>query len=199
MESLLEHLKNLLLFLKMYLNFNLKLDAEIEAIVNPSSMVSGTKQELSTILDNIKPLSGFSDWIYVEVLFDPQKGSGQELALEFLVVNQTPNKLSNVQLELSTLGDLSLIEKPMHLPILEPNAFINLNATVKIRSTELAVIMGTLAFELQPTEIEFIILEQISIDMMKYILPSYCTESQVSDINFFSLEKCGRNLNGKIK
>ena len=50
--------------------------------------------------------------------------------LDVLVVNQTADTLQNVTLELATLGDLRLVEKPQPLTM-GPHDFTNIKANVK--------------------------------------------------------------------
>ena len=51
-----------------------------------------------------------------------------------LVVNQTADTLQNVTLELATLGDLRLVEKPQPLTM-GPHDFTNIKANVKVSSS----------------------------------------------------------------
>ena len=48
-------------------------------------------------------------------------------------MNQTADTLQNVTLELATLGDLRLVEKPQPLTM-GPHDFTNIKANVKVRN-----------------------------------------------------------------
>lgn len=54
-----------------------------------------------------------------------------DILLDVLVVNQTKDTLQNLTLELSTLGDLRLVEKPSPLTI-APQDFANIKANIKV-------------------------------------------------------------------
>ena len=51
--------------------------------------------------------------------------------LDVLLVNQTAETFQNVLVELSTLGDLKLVEKPAQFT-LGPQSFHSMKATVKV-------------------------------------------------------------------
>ncbi len=51
--------------------------------------------------------------------------------LDVLVVNQTSDTLENVTLELATLGDLKLVEKPQPVT-LAAHDFTNIKANAKV-------------------------------------------------------------------
>lgn len=51
--------------------------------------------------------------------------------------------LQNCTLELATLGDLRLVERP-HPVVLAPHDFCNIKANVKVSSTENGIIFGNI-------------------------------------------------------
>ncbi|CAM9122873.1 unnamed protein product, partial [Ectocarpus fasciculatus] len=60
-------------------------------------------------LKNVFQLTGYSDPVYAEasvVVHD------YDILLDILVINRTPNTLTNLTLELATMGDLKLVERP---------------------------------------------------------------------------------------
>ena len=59
------------------------------------------------------------------------------------MVNQTSDTLQNCTLELATLGDLRLVEKPQPV-VLAPNDICNIKANVKVASTENGFIFGNI-------------------------------------------------------
>lgn len=110
--------------------------------------------------------------------------------------------LQNCTLELATLGDLKLVERP-HPVMLAPHDFCNIRANVKVSSTENGIIFGNIGKWTSPTPlsssplngylnvyVEFIlvydtsvnmnvvILNTIHIDIMDYILPATCTDTE---------------------
>ena len=76
---------------------------------------------------NHKPL-GFSDPIYAEAYINVNQ---YDIVLDVLVVNQTPDTLQNLTLELATLGDLKLVEKPSPVT-LAAHDFCNTKAQVRV-------------------------------------------------------------------
>jgi coatomer subunit beta len=54
-----------------------------------------------------------------------------DIVLDVLVVNQTNDTLQNLTLELATVGDLKLVDKPTPIA-LAPHDFANIKATVKV-------------------------------------------------------------------
>lgn len=71
-------------------------------------------------------LTGFSDPVYAEAYVNVNQ---YDIVLDVLVVNQTPDTLQGLTLELATLGDLKLVEKPTPCTV-GPHDFIN----IKVRS-----------------------------------------------------------------
>ena len=71
-------------------------------------------------------LTGFSDPIYAEAYINVNQ---YDIVLDVLVVNQTPDTLQNLTLELATLGDLKLVDKPTPIT-LAGNDFCNTKAQV---------------------------------------------------------------------
>lgn len=55
--------------------------------------------------------------------------------------------LQNCTLELATLGDLKLVERP-HAVMLAPHDFCNIRANVKVSSTENGIIFGNIGKQL---------------------------------------------------
>lgn len=97
---------------------------------------------------------------------------------DVLLVNQTPNTLQNLCLDFATLGDLKLVERPAVYTI-APHGFQSIKATIKVSSTETGVIFGSILWEGPGLAETCVILNDIHIDIMDYIKPAYCTETQV--------------------
>lgn len=95
---------------------------------------------LASKLSKVTQLTGFSDPIYAECYVNVNQ---YDICLDVLVVNQTSDVLQNCTLELSTLGDLKLVERPQSI-VLAPHDFANIKATVKVASTENGVIFGNI-------------------------------------------------------
>ena len=91
-------------------------------------------------LSKVTQLTGFSDPVYCECYVNVNQ---YDICLDVLIVNQTNDTLQNCTLELSTLGDLKLVERPQPI-VLAPQDFANIKATVKVASTENGLIFGNI-------------------------------------------------------
>merc|ERR1712024_328908 len=82
-------------------------------------------------------------------------------------------------LELATLGDLKLVEKPQPF-VLAPNDFANIKANVKVASTENGIIFGNIVYDVagSTSDRNVVVLNDIHIDIMDYIVPASCTETE---------------------
>lgn len=56
-----------------------------------------------------------------------------DIVLDVTVVNRSPNTLQNLNLELATMGDLKLVERPQN-HTLGPGAAKTIRANIKVRS-----------------------------------------------------------------
>merc|ERR1719339_483612 len=80
----------------------------------------------SSKLSKVTQLTGFSDPVYAEAYVNVNQ---YDIVLDVLIVNQTRDTLQACTLELATLGDLKLVEKPQPI-VLAPNDFANIMAYV---------------------------------------------------------------------
>lgn len=94
-------------------------------------------------LNKVTQLTGFSDPVYAEAYVHVNQ---YDIVLDVLIVNQTADTLQNCTLELATLGDLKLVERP-HPVVLAPHDFCNIKANVKVSSTENGIIFGNIGEE----------------------------------------------------
>lgn len=126
-------------------------------------------------LSRIVQLTGFSDPVYAEAFV---KISKFDIILNVLLVNQTSETLQNLSLEFATLGDLKLADRPAPQNV-AGHSFLSLQATVKVSSADTGVIFGSIVYD-RPgsSEEEIVILNDIHVDVMDYIQPATCTESQ---------------------
>jgi coatomer subunit beta len=126
-------------------------------------------------LNRIYQLTGYSDPIYAEAVVNVRQ---YDIVLDVTVINQTQDTLQNVCLELATLGDLRLVERPQHCTI-GPRSSVVIAASVKVSSTETGVIFGDIVYDVagaSSADKNCVILNDIHIDIMDYILPADCTE-----------------------
>jgi len=131
--------------------------------------------DLSSKLSRVVQLTGFSDPVYAEAYV---KVHQFDIVLDVLLVNQTQNTLQNLAVEFATLGDLKVVEKPT-TQNLGPMDFLNVQATIKVSSTDTGVIFGNVVYDgSSAVENNVVILNDVHVDIMDYIQPATCTETQ---------------------
>jgi len=130
----------------------------------------------SSKLSKVTQLTGFSDPVYAEAYVNVNQ---YDIVLDVLIVNQTKDTLQACTLELATLGDLKLVEKPQPI-VLAPNDFANIKANVKVASTENGIIFGNIVYDVagSTSDRNVVVLNDIHIDIMDYIVPASCTETE---------------------
>ena len=69
-----------------------------------------------------------------------------DIVLDVLVVNQTADTLQNCTIELATLGDLKLVERPQPM-VLGPMDFCSIKANVKVSDYYSLTMSISLAFQ----------------------------------------------------
>ena len=119
------------------------------------------------------PLSGFADPVYAEALVTVHD---YDIVLEILVINRTPNTLGDLSVELSTMGDMKIVERPQSHTI-GPLDQTTIRASIKVSSTETGHIFGTIVYtDMSTQEQKLIHLNDIHMDIMDYIRPASCSD-----------------------
>ncbi|KAK4269568.1 hypothetical protein QN277_022709 [Acacia crassicarpa] len=126
-------------------------------------------------LNRILQLTGFSDPVYAEAYVTVHH---YDIVLDVTVINRTKETLQNLCLELATMGDLKLVERPKNYT-LAPESSKQIKANIKVSSTETGVIFGNIVYETSSNVLErtVIVLNDIHIDIMDYISPASCTDA----------------------
>lgn len=136
---------------------------------------SGATEALSGKLSRVVQLTGFSDPVYAEAYV---KVHQFDIILDVLLVNQTTDTLQNLSVEFATLGDLKVVERPT-AQNLGPHDFHNVQCTIKVSSTDTGVIFGNVVYEgAHSTDTNVVILNDLHVDIMDYIQPASCSETQ---------------------
>jgi len=148
----------------------------MQAIGTPSISKADEKDGFSSKLNKVTQLTGFSDPIYAEAYVNVNQ---YDIVLDVLIVNQTSDTLQNVTLELATLGDLKLVEKPSPV-VLAAHDFSNIKASVKVASTENGIIFGNIVYDVSggSGDRNCVVLNDIHIDIMDYIMGANCTDTE---------------------
>jgi coatomer subunit beta len=146
-----------------------------EADLEKATGGDSTVEDLSSKLSRVVQLTGFSDPVYAEAYV---KVHQFDIVLDVLLVNQTTDTLQNLSVEFATLGDLKVVEKPT-TQNLAPHDFQNVQCTIKVSSTDTGVIFGNVVYDgASSTENNVVILNDVHVDIMDYIQPATCTETQ---------------------
>ncbi|KAJ8662652.1 hypothetical protein O0I10_001616 [Lichtheimia ornata] len=138
--------------------------------------VLDSKDDLMSKLSRIVQLTGFSDSVYAEAVVNVHQ---YDILMDVLIVNQTNETLQNLTVEFATLGDLKLVDRPA-AHNLAPHSFLTVKAPIKVSSTETGVIFGNIVYDSHTANENscVVVLNDIHIDIMDYINPAYCTETQ---------------------
>ncbi|KAM0469703.1 hypothetical protein ACHAPX_010368 [Trichoderma viride] len=148
---------------------------EIEMDLERATGGEGGAEDLSSKLSRVVQLTGFSDPVYAEAYV---KVHQFDIILDVLLVNQTTDTLQNLSVEFATLGDLKVVERPT-TQNLGPHDFHNVQCTIKVSSTDTGVIFGNVVYDgAHSTDTNVVILNDLHVDIMDYIQPATCTETQ---------------------
>ncbi|KAF7728208.1 coatomer subunit beta [Apophysomyces ossiformis] len=148
---------------------------EYDQDLSRATGISDNKDDLMSKLNHIVQLTGFSDPVYAEAVVNVHQ---YDILMDVLIVNQTAETLQNLTVEFATLGDLKLVDRPA-THNLAPHSFLTIKAPIKVSSTETGVIFGNIVYDSHGTsESNCVVLNDIHIDIMDYIKPATCSETQ---------------------
>ncbi|KAF2967914.1 hypothetical protein GQX73_g5676 [Xylaria multiplex] len=148
---------------------------EIELDLERATGGEATAEDLTSKLSRVVQLTGFSDPVYAEAYV---KVHQFDIVLDVLLVNQTTETLQNLSVEFATLGELKVVERPT-TQNLAPHDFHNVQCTIKVSSTDTGVIFGNVVYDgAHSTDTNVVILNDLHVDIMDYIQPATCTETQ---------------------
>ena len=155
-------------------------EIEDEDALDMSRATGSAEEDFGSRLKRVMQLTGLSDPIYSEAVVTVHD---YDIVLDVMLINQTNEQLTNVCLELATVGDLRLCERPQNYTM-APHASINIRANIKVSSTETGIIYGNIVYDVSSGERQtstttegsnMVILNDIHIDIMDYITPARCT------------------------
>jgi len=128
---------------------------------------------LAEELSHCYPLSGFADPVYAEASVTVHD---YDIVLKILIINRTSNTLGDLNVELSTMGDMKIVERPQ-AHTLGPLDQTTIRASIKVSSTETGHIFGTIVYTDMSTQQQKLInLNDIHMDIMDYIRPATCSD-----------------------
>lgn len=145
--------------------------SEGDAVADRAASADDESRKFLQRLNRVTQLSGFSDPIYAEatVTIHPF-----DVVLDIYLVNQSDESLNNVTVELAATGDLKLCERPQTF-LMPPGSAVTTRASLKVSSTETGVIYGTIVFDSSKQDQQYIVLNEMRIDMMEYVKPMTCS------------------------
>jgi len=117
-------------------------------------------------LAKVQQMTGLADPVYVEAFLQVHSF---DLVLELLMINRTQDTLQNVLVELSTQGDLKLVDRPAGVT-LAPGQQMMVHASIKVASTETGIIFGYVTYEKKSAaDKECTVLNELHVDILDYI------------------------------
>ena len=151
-----------------------EVELEVEDVqLATSNQQVNRKSDFVSKLNKVIQLTGRSDPIYAETTVTVHQ---YDILLDILVVNQSTSTMQNLTVELATMGDLKLCERPQNYTLAAAES-INIKANIKVSSTETGVIFGNIVYDSasNANDRSCVILNDIHIDIMDYIMPATCT------------------------
>jgi len=151
-----------------------EVDLDDEADVTKATGMKDGRVDFRERLKHIYQLTGFADPIYAEACVTVHD---YDIVLDVLVLNRTDKTLSNLTVEMSTIGDLKIVDRPQ-THILGPYESKNVKCNIKVSSTDSGQIFGNIVYD-STTSAEHVVLNlhDIKIDIMDYIHPATCDEA----------------------
>jgi coatomer subunit beta len=129
----------------------------------------------STKHNRVLQLTGLSDAVYAEAYVTVHQ---YDIVLDVTVINRTNETMQNLCLELATMGDLKLVERPQNY-MLGPGQQTVIRANIKVSSTETGAIFGNIVYESTGySDRSVVVLNDIHVDIMDYINPASCPDVQ---------------------
>jgi len=117
-------------------------------------------------LAKVQQMTGLADPVYVEAFLQVHSF---DLVLELMMINRTQDTLQNVLVELSTQGDLKLVDRPAGVT-LAPGQQMMVHASIKVASTETGIIFGYVTYEKKSAaDKECTVLNELHVDILDYI------------------------------
>eukprot|EP01024_Parvocaulis_polyphysoides_P045806 TRINITY_DN4294_c0_g3_i1.p1 TRINITY_DN4294_c0_g3~~TRINITY_DN4294_c0_g3_i1.p1 ORF type:complete len:950 (-),score=181.16 TRINITY_DN4294_c0_g3_i1:400-3249(-) len=153
----------------------MELEDEVATDLQRATGLVDPKEANATKLNRILQLTGFSDAVYAEAYVTVHQ---YDIVLDITVINRSDSTMQNLCIELATMGDLKLVERPQNYT-LAPNDSKVIRANIKVSSTETGVIFGNIVYESGGySERNVVVLNDIHIDIMDYIHPATCQDVQ---------------------
>ncbi|KAK9833410.1 hypothetical protein WJX81_002667 [Elliptochloris bilobata] len=153
----------------------LELEDEVANDLQRATGLADADAQDANRLNRVLQLTGLADPVYAEAYVTVHQ---YDIVLDVTVINRTGDTLQNLCLELATMGDLKLVERPQNYT-LGPGATRTVRANIKVSSTETGAIFGNVVYEATgASERSVVVLNDVHIDIMDYIAPATCADVQ---------------------
>merc|ERR1711871_482240 len=151
-----------------------EVDLDDEADVSKATGMKDGRQDFRERLKQIYQLTGFADSIYAEAAVTIHD---YDIVLDTLVINRTNQTLTNLTVEMSTIGDLKIVDRPQN-HTLGPYESRRVKCNIKVSSTDSGQIFGNIVYDSTNSADHVVLnLHDIKIDIMDYIHPATCDET----------------------
>ncbi len=125
-------------------------------------------------LNRVYQLTGFGDAVFVEAAVTVLE---YDLAVDVKVVNQTPQTLHNLYLELYTSNDLRVVDRGVAVNI-PAGGVHQFHWNIKVTATESGVICGNVIYDSSSgADKTIVVLNNINIDIVDFMAPATCSDS----------------------
>lgn len=148
-------------------------DAVATDLARATGFAEAAASEKNRRLERVLQLTGFSDPVYAEAYVTVHQ---YDIVMDVTVVNRSKEVQQNLCLELATMGDLKLVERPQNYT-LDVGETKHVRANIKVSSTETGVIFGNVVYETAGSDRNVVVLNDIHIDIMDYINPATCHDT----------------------
>lgn len=156
---------------------NVAIDLDDDFDLGNTGKVGAGNKDLSR-LDRMYQLTGFGDPVYAEAMITVHD---YDIVLEITILNRTDITLHNLTVELATMGDLKLVERPQNYTI-GPKLSQEVKASIKVSSTETGHVFGSIVYDVEQDGGDMrqvmVNLQDIHIDIMDYIHSSTCSDNE---------------------
>ena len=151
-----------------------EVDLDDEADVSKATGMTDGRADFRERLKQIYQLTGFADSIYAEAAVTVHD---YDIVLDTLVINRTNQTLANLTVEMSTIGDLKIVDRPQN-HTLGPFESKRVKCNIKVSSTDSGQIFGNIVYDSTNSADHVVLnLHDIKIDIMDYIHPATCDET----------------------
>eukprot|EP00745_Piridium_sociabile_P032985 TRINITY_DN56440_c0_g2_i1.p1 TRINITY_DN56440_c0_g2~~TRINITY_DN56440_c0_g2_i1.p1 ORF type:complete len:716 (-),score=78.01 TRINITY_DN56440_c0_g2_i1:173-2320(-) len=148
-------------------------DADVQTALGSCPSLKDDSTLFQQRLAKVQQMTGIADPLYVEAFLQVHQF---DLVLELLVINRTNETLQNLHVELSTNGDLKLVDRPAAVTLATAKQ-VTLYASIKVQSTENGIIFGYVTYDKRSAlDKECLVLNEMHIDLLDYIQRSWIGE-----------------------